>query len=148
MNYGRIALAALVATIAFFVLGFLVEGLLIRKDFAPYAAAYRSSEEISKYMPIGLGSILVAIFVLTMIFAVGYGPSGGGSAALARGAQFGLLVGIFAACIHPITNYVTMNLGRKLSIEIAISTVVQWTIVGTIIAMLYKPALIPDSTVR
>jgi len=40
----------------------------------------------------------------------------------------------FAACIHPITNFVTMNLGAKLSVEITISTIVQWALVGAVIA--------------
>jgi len=36
MNYGRIVIAAVAATLVYYAYGFVVEGLLIRKDFAPY----------------------------------------------------------------------------------------------------------------
>jgi hypothetical protein len=124
MNYGRIALAAFAATIVFFVIGFLGEGLLFRKDFSPYSSLYRSSESLSKYMPIGLLSFLVAMFALSMIYASWFSGAGSGSA-ISHGVRFGLLVGIFAACIHPITNFVTMNLGAKLSVEITVATIAQ-----------------------
>ena len=140
MNYGRIAVAAFAATIVFFVIGFLGEGLLFRKHFSPNSSLYRSSESISKYMPIGLLSLLVAMFVLSIIYASWFSGAGSGSA-ISQGVRFGLLVGIFAACIHPITNFVTMNLGAKLSVEITISTIVQWALVGAVIAAIYKPAI-------
>jgi len=141
MNYGRIALAAFAATVTFFVIGFLGEGLLFRKDFGPYSSLYRSSQDLSKYMPIGLLSFFVAMFALAMIYASGFSGTGSGSA-IAQGLRFGLLIGIFAACVHPITNFVTMNLGTKLSIEITVSTVVQWVLVGMVIAVSYKPATV------
>ncbi len=140
MNYGRIVVAAFAATIVFFVIGFLGEGLLFRKDFGPYSNLYRSSESISKYMPIGLLSLLVAMFALSMIYASWFSGAGSGSA-ISQGVRFGLLVGVFAACIHPITNFITMNLGAKLSVEITISTIVQWILVGAVIAAIYKPAM-------
>ena len=140
MNYGRIAVATFAATIVFFIIGFLGEGLLFRKDFSPYSSLYRSSDSISKYMPIGLLSLLAAMFVLSMIYASGFSGAESGPA-IWQGVRFGLLVGIFATCIHPVTNFVTMNLGAKLSVEVAISTIVQWLLVGVVIATIYKPAM-------
>jgi len=140
MNYGRIAMAALAATIIFFAIGFLGEGLLFRKDFSPYSGMYRSSEAISKYMPIGMLSFFVAMFAVSMIYASTYSVAGSGSV-IAQGLRFGLLIGIFAACVHPITNFAPMNLGAKLSAEITISTIVQWVLVGAVIAAVYKPAI-------
>jgi hypothetical protein len=141
MNYGRIGVAALAATIVFFVIGFLGEGLLFRKDFSPNSNLYRSAETISKYMPMGMLSLLVAMFALSLIYASWFSGAGSGSA-LSQGVRFGLLVGIFAACIHTITNFVTMNLGAKLSLEITMSTIVQWVLVGAVIAAIYKPAVV------
>jgi hypothetical protein len=140
MNYGRIAMAAFAATIVFFAIGFLGEGLLFRKDFSPYNGLYRSSDALSKYMPIGLLSFFVAMFALSMIYASVYSGAQSGSA-IGQGLRFGLLIGIFAACVHPVTNFVTMNLGAKLSAEITISTIVQWVVVGAVIAAIYKPTM-------
>jgi hypothetical protein len=36
VNYGRIAISGVAATIVFFVYGFLVHGLLIAADYIPY----------------------------------------------------------------------------------------------------------------
>jgi hypothetical protein len=135
MNYARIAIAAVVATVVFFIFGFIVEGALIRKDFAPDTAVYRSAETVQKYIPVGLCSIFLAILMLSVTFAKAY-PGG---ASLSQGAGFGLMAGILVACVHPITNWVTMNLGAKLSWRIAASNVVQWILIGALIASIYKP---------
>jgi hypothetical protein len=37
----------------------------------------------------------------------------------------GLLFGIFAACIHPISNFVTMNIDTRLGLETTASCLVQ-----------------------
>jgi hypothetical protein len=49
MNFGRIAIAAVTATVVYYVYGFLVEGLLIRKAFSAYSALYRSAETMPGY---------------------------------------------------------------------------------------------------
>jgi hypothetical protein len=36
-------------------------------------------------------------------------------------------------------NYVNLNIGRKLALEMAAAEFVQWTIVGIVIGLLYKP---------
>jgi hypothetical protein len=51
------------------------------------------------------------------------GRCGGASRGL-KGLQFGLLMGVFVACIHPISNLITMNMDAKLGLEIAASTFV------------------------
>jgi len=87
---------------------------------------------MQKYMPLGLFCSFVAIFVMAVVYA----KSG---RAVPSGALFGLLFGIFAACIHPISNYVTMNLDTRLGVETTASCIVQWTLVGITIGFLYKP---------
>ncbi|HYA98308.1 MAG TPA: hypothetical protein VEH49_09455 [Methylomirabilota bacterium] len=136
MNYPRIALAAIAATIAFFVYGFLVEGMLIRKDFALSAALYRASDLQMKYMPIGLVSVLVGLFMAGMIYAKWCG----GQSSAMTGLQFGLLMGIFVACVHSLSNLVTMNMNLRLGLEITASTFVGWVLAGTVIGLVYKPA--------
>ncbi len=71
MNYGRIAIASVAATVVYYIYGFVVEGLLIRKDFAPYSALYRSTDTVMGYMPIGFVCTLIATFVIAMMYAKG-----------------------------------------------------------------------------
>jgi hypothetical protein len=135
MNYPRILLAAATALIVFFAWGFLTEGWLIRKDFAASAALYRTSDMQMKYMPFGLASVLVGLVAAAVLYA---GWCGGASGAM-KGLQFGLLMGLFTACIHPISNLVTMNMDLKLGLEISVSNFIGWVLGGVAIGIIYKP---------
>ena len=135
MNYPRLLLAAIAALVVFFAWGFLTEGWLLRKDFAPSAALYRTSDLQMKYMPFGLTSVLVALLAAVVLYA---GWCGGRSSAV-KGLRFGLIIGVFVACIHPISNLVTMNMDTKLGLEIAVSTAIGWVLAGLVIGLVYKP---------
>jgi len=135
MNYQRLALAAIAALVVFFAWGFLTEGWLIRKDFAASAALYRTSDLQMKYMPFGLASVLVALLAAVVIYARWCGATSGA----ASGLQFGFLMGVFVACIHPISNLVTMNMDMKLGLKIAVSNAIGWMLAGVVIGLVYKP---------
>jgi hypothetical protein len=139
MNYPRLAITAIVGLVVYFGSGYLIEGWLIRDHFIPSQSVYRDISTMQKYMPLGLLSSLLAIFVMAMIYArVSAAP--GAVLGVSSGAFFGLLFGILAACIHPISNFVTMNIDTRLCLETTAS-LVQWTLVGATIALLYKPVL-------
>jgi hypothetical protein len=135
MNYPRLLLAAVAALVVFFAWGFLTEGWLLRRDFAPSAALYRTSDLQMKYMPFGLASVLLALLAAVVLYA---GWCGGTSGAV-KGLQFGLIIGVFVACIHPISNLVTMNMDTKLGLEITVSTAIGWVLAGLVIGLVYKP---------
>jgi hypothetical protein len=88
-----------------------------------------------KYMPYGLASVLVGLLAATVLYT---GWCGGTSGAV-KGLQFGFLMGVFVACIHPISNLVTMNMGAKLGLEIAVSNALGWVLAGLVIGLVYKP---------
>jgi uncharacterized membrane protein len=135
MSYSRLVLAAVAALITFFTWGFLTEGWLLRKDFAASATLYRTSDLQMKYMPLGMVATLVALLAAVVLYA---GWCGGTSGAV-RGLQFGLLIGVFVACIHSISNLVTMNMQTKLGLEIAICNAFGWVLVGLVIGLVYRP---------
>src|SRR5262250_1647823 len=114
MNYPRLVLAAVAALIVFFAWGFLTEGWLLRKDFAASVALYRTSDLQMKYMPFGLVSVLVALFAAVVIYTRWCGATSGA----ASGLQFGVLMGVFVMCIHPISNLITMNMDANLGLKI------------------------------
>jgi hypothetical protein len=135
MNYPRLVFAAVAALIVFFVWGFLTEGWLLRKDFATSAALYRTSDLQMKYMPFGMASVLVALLAAVVLYAGWCGPTYGAL----RGLRFGVLIGLFVACIHPISNLITMNMDTKLGLEIAASNFIGWALAGLAIGLAYKP---------
>ena len=136
MNYSRLGLAALGGTVAHFAFGFLVFWLLpgLIKEGRKYAAVFRPKEEMMTVMPIGIVSTFISILVGAILFAMIHQ---GGSGAT-EGARFGVLIGIFAVCavLH---NYVNLNIGLKFTLMQAVAYFVQWTIIGIVIGLIYKP---------
>ena len=140
MNYSRLALAALGAMVAYFVLGGVLFAALpsLQKEFKKYPAVYRTEDDMKRVMPMGMLSILVGIFVVTVLYAMAY-PAGGG---VLDGARFGALIGVFAVCGFALHNHMLLNIGLKLTIGQAISSFVQWLVVGIVISLIYAPAIV------
>jgi hypothetical protein len=141
MNYSRLALAALGGTVASFAFGFLVFWLApgLIKEGHKYPAVFRPKEEMKNVMPIGLVATFMAILVAAIIFAMI--PQGGSGTT--EGARFGVLIGIFVVCAFVLHNYVNLNIGLKLALGQAVAYFVQWTIVGIVIGLIYKPLATP-----
>jgi hypothetical protein len=141
MNYSSLGLAALGATVAYFVFGFLVMWLVpsLINESRKYPAVFRPVEEMKTVMPIGLVATFVAILVVAVIFSlIHHGGSG-----VMGGAHFGVLIGIFVVCGFVLHNYVNLNIGLKLALMQAVVYFVQWIIVGIVIGMIYKPLATP-----
>jgi len=141
MNYSSLALAALGGTVASFAFGFLVFWLLpgLIKEGHKYPAVFRPKEEMMKVMPIGFVGTFISIMVVAIIFAmIHHGGSG-----TTEGARFGVLIGIFVVCAFVLHNYVNLNIGLKLALGQAAAYFVQWTIIGIVIGLIYKPLATP-----
>jgi hypothetical protein len=141
MNYLSLGLAALGGTVASFAFGFLlfwlVPGLI--KEGHKYPAVFRPKEEMMKVMPIGFVATFLSILVAAIIFArIHQGGSG-----TMEGARFGVLIGLFVVCAFVLHNYVNLNIGLKLALMQAAAYFVQWTIIGIVIGLIYKPLATP-----
>jgi hypothetical protein len=136
MNYTRMMLAALGAFVAYFVFGGLWTAIpLVRNEFRNYPNVYRSKEGIMSVMPLGITAMFVAIFALTVVFAL----LGHHGSSLVEGARFGALIGVFAVGSFVIHNYVNLNIGLKLTIQQGVAYFLQWVIVGLVIGAIYRP---------
>jgi hypothetical protein len=137
MNYLSLALAALGGTVASFAVGFLLFWLApgLIKEAHKYPAVFRPKEEMNKVMPIGL----VATFASTLVVAILFAMMHQGGSGIAPGARFGVLIGLFVVCGLVLHNYVNLNIGLKLALGQAVAYFVQWTIIGIVIALIYKP---------
>ncbi len=140
MNYSSLGLAALGGTVASFAFGFLVFWLVpaLINEGHKYPAVFRPREEMKTVMPIGLVATFIAILVVAIIFAMIHE----GGSGTTEGARLGVLIGIFAVCavLH---NYVNLNIGLKLALGQAVTYFVQWTIIGIVIGLIYKPLATP-----
>jgi hypothetical protein len=137
MNYASLALAALGGTVAYFAFGFLVLWLVpvLINEAHKYPAVFRPKEEIMKVMPIGLVATFLSILVAALMFALMHHGRSGATA----GAHFGVLIGIFVVCAFVLHNYVNLNIGLKLALGQAVTYFFQWTIIGIVIGLIYKP---------
>jgi len=141
MNYSSLALAALGGTVASFAIGFLLFWLApgLIKEGHKYPAVFRPKEEMMKVMPIGLAATFISILVAAIFFAMMHQ----GGSGITDGARFGVLIGIFVVCAFVLHNYVNLNIGLKLALGQAVAYFVQWTIVGIVIGLIYKPLATP-----
>jgi hypothetical protein len=136
MNYARLALAAVAATVFDAVYGFLVYGTLLAPEFARYPGVYRSNEAGQAFLPLMFGGLLIAIAAVAIIYAKGYE---GGSGA-AEGARFGFLLGVFVVLAFASVNYAVLNIGRKIAVMTAAAGFVEWLAIGVVIGLVYRPA--------
>ncbi|HWF86005.1 MAG TPA: hypothetical protein VG222_14200 [Vicinamibacterales bacterium] len=136
MNYGRLALAAVVATIVDGVYGFIVYGNLLTAQFAAYPGVYRPAETQGPFMAYLFGGIFLAMLAASWIYAKGYE----GGSGLMEGARFGVLVGILEVGYSVIVTYAITNIGRRLTGSIAAASLLEWILAGIVIGLVYKPA--------
>jgi hypothetical protein len=136
----RIALAALGAFVAYFVLGGLAFALLpLRGEFLKYPNVYRDKEGQMSHMPAGMAAMFVAILALVVIYAM-LCQGGSSIAEGARsGALFGALIGIYSVGSFVVHNYVNLNIGLKLTLQQSAAYFVEWTVTGLVIGLIYLP---------
>jgi hypothetical protein len=139
MNYGRVALAALSATVFDSIFGYLVYGVLLASSFAAYPGVYRPAEAGAAYLPGMFACLFVGLLAAAYIYAKGYE----GGSGVAEGVRFGALLGVFMAAVFAGVNYATLNIGLGHSLQIAVAGFVEWTLLGTVIGLVYKPSAAP-----
>jgi hypothetical protein len=136
MNPPSIALAALGATVVYFILGGLFFAASpLKLEFMQYPAVYRSQADMKSVWPIGIVGMVLSMVALAILYAMLYH----GQPPLELGVRFGLLVGAYSVGSFVLHNHVNLNIGLRLTIGQAIAYWVQWTIVGVVIAEIYRP---------
>ena len=135
MNYLHILFAWLGGTAGYFACGFALFAALpaMKAEFMKYSSVYRSEGEMMKMMPYGMGAILAAILVMTILYAM-IGPARAGNLA---GIYFGALIGVFSVCTFAIHNHVNLNIGLKLTLYQSVAYFFQWLVVGAVIGLIY-----------
>jgi hypothetical protein len=135
MNYARLAAAAAAAWVVDGLYGFAVYGNVLSNEFAKYPGVFRPLEAMNAKMPFLFAGLLITMAAAAYIYAKCYE----GGARLPEGARFGALIGLFLAGIA-LGNYAVFNIGSTLALSMAVAGVVEWTIVGAVIGLVYRPA--------
>ena len=138
MNVGRLAIAAVVATVVDAAYGFVVYGTLLHEQFVAHPGVYRPDDIAVGYMPYLFLGTFLAMLAATYIFARGYQ----GGSGLKEGLCFGMAIGTFAVGYAGIVNFAVLNIGRRLGGSMAIAAFVEWVIAGVVIGLIYKPAAV------
>jgi hypothetical protein len=136
MNYARIALAAVVATVVDAVFGFLVYGNLLTAEFGRYPNVYRSMDTQMAYMPFLFGGVFIAMVGAAAIYAHGYE----GGSGLQEGFRFGILIALVATGYAAIVGYSITNIGPTLAVMMTVANFAEWVVAGVVIGLVYKPA--------
>lgn len=136
MNYSRIALAGLGATVAYFALGFLLLAVLpLADEVRRFAAVYRPEESMKRVAPVGMVAMLLSMMALAALYAFAFRNG----SSIAQGVRFGFLVAVFAAGSFVLHNYVSLNIGLRLALLQAAAYFVQLFGSGVVIALIYRP---------
>jgi hypothetical protein len=134
MNYSRLALAAVAATVADFIYGFIVYGNLLVGSFLAQPGIYRSAEAQMANMPLGAAAILLAITAATMMFAAS------AFRGLSGGLWFGLLLAVFAIGSGVVVNYATITMNEDHASRMMLAALGEWLVVGAVIGLIYRPS--------
>jgi hypothetical protein len=137
MNYGRMAIAVVCAFVAYMVLGGAVFATLpsLKAEFLKYPNVYRSHEGQMSHFPAGMFGIFLSISVMSVLYAMTYKPGSG----LAAGAIFGILFSLFFLGSFVLHNYANLNIGLRLTLFSAVAYMLEWTVVGVVLGLVYRP---------
>jgi hypothetical protein len=139
MNYGRLAIAAVLGTVADMIYGYVVYGMLLAGQFGQYPRVYRPADDMS-HMPVLIAGAFIAVLAATFIYGKGYeGRSG-----VEEGLRFGAVIGVFGVGYSAMVSYAVLNIGRRLAVGLAAAGFVEWLVVGLVIGLVYKPAAAPS----
>src|SRR5512140_977315 len=133
MNFGRLAVAALVSWFAHLALSAAVWGVVLPDLVRQHAALVRPAADVNLVM--GYGASLVGFFVFSYVYAKGYE----GGAGLIEGLRYGVLVGLLLAAFGGVWAYVMLPMTGGLAAGIIVDAIVEMAAYGAIVGLIYRP---------
>src|SRR5262245_5853307 len=134
VSMSRIAIAAVAATVADMLYGFVVYGLLLGSSFDQYPGVYRGSADTSHMGDLVLGVALI-MFAASFIYTKGYEGRG----AVAEGIRFGSVLGTMMVGMN-VVYFAILNIGRRIALMSAAAAFVEFVVIGLVIAFVANPA--------
>jgi hypothetical protein len=135
MNYPRIVVAALAATVVDALYGFLVWGQILSREFAQFPAIFRPGDDTTA-LPLMFVGVLVGMLFASGIYAKGYE----GGSGLIEGLRFGVVMGLLVGSYMAGVNFGILRIGKRMALTFGIGWLGEWILVGLAIGLVYKPA--------
>ena len=131
MNLTRVAVAAVVAWIAFIVIGYVVHTIVLDDLYASQELAGQGDTE-----PLtGFLLALLGFFAFAYTYAKGYE----GGYGTQEGMRFGVLVAIMLISFAGVWGYVVFPISGSLAAALAVDYIVEFAAYGMIVGAIYKP---------
>jgi hypothetical protein len=135
MNFPRVAIAAVVTWVVYLGVSFLVHAVLLTGIYERHRAVMRPEDQANAILPVGFVFALVGFFAFAYAYAKGYE----GGPGLQEGLRFGVLVGILLCCFGAIWQYMVWPVSGTLLVAWMIDFIVEFSLYGMIVGLLYKP---------
>lgn len=132
MNFGRVTVAAVVAWLAFIVIGDIVHTVILDELYAgEELSGARETEPLT-----GFALALLGFFAFAYTYAKGYE----GGYGTQEGMRFGVLVGIMLISFAAVWGYIVFPISASLAAALAIDYIVEFAAYGMIVGAIYKPS--------
>ena len=142
MNLSRVALAGFAAWVAFCLIGFLANAVLMRELYEAHMSFMRPEAESNARLPLAFAVSLVAFFAFAYAYAKGYE----GGKGLQEGLRFGVLVSVLLIGFGLVWEFMVYPLSRTFLLVRVVDTIVEFAIYGAIVGAVYRPR--PAGAVR
>ena len=135
MNVPRALLAGFVTWLISVPLGYVVNTYLFASLMSANASALRPEADLMARLPMGFAASLLAFLAFAYVYAKGYE----GGSAVAEGARFGALAGVIVVGMGIAWVYVSYPVTLGYGIALMADTLVETTLFGVIVGLIYKP---------
>ena len=139
----RFWIAGVVASLLFFLLGFVVHGLLLTNDYMNYKHLFRTEEEAMGNMPWMTLAHIIMGFAFAWIYSKGVNNR---DSALIQGLRFGVATTLLVTVPWYMIQYSVEPWGRRVVAKQVVLDGISMIIVAVVVAYIYKPSTTASET--
>lgn len=132
MNVKRYLLSVLAVFVSIIVLDFIIHSVILMGAYVAVKDLWRP--DMMSYMWIMYVKELVLSFLFVYVFAKGYEGKG-----ILEGVRYGLIIGVMVDGLGSFAQYMIYPLPINLVIQWSVYGIIQYTIVGIVAALIYRP---------
>ena len=136
MNVKKWVIASVVVFIVSQILDFIIHGVLLTGSYEATSQLWRTEAEMNQMMWLMWLVALVWSFLFVVIFTKGYEGKG-----IGEGVRYGIIIGLFATIPMSFGSYSVMPMTFSLALGWFIYGMIEYIILGIVVALLYKPTI-------
>jgi hypothetical protein len=140
MDVKRLTLAAVSAWFVDVFLGIILQTVLLGREIEKFPGVFRSQASMNEQVPILFAGGLIAMFVLTYLYATGSRQHD-----VRHGLRFGVLVAVFTSGVASVGIYASFSISARVAVLASVAWFLKMVVAGGVIGRLYRP-LAPAAT--